>query len=71
MKTDPLAFANARWKKSTRSDNNGGACVEVAILPDVVGVRDTKDKGDGPILAFADAGWVAFISGVKRGEFNR
>jgi Domain of unknown function (DUF397) len=59
-----------KWFKSTRSGNNG-ACVEVAFLgADAVGVRDTKDRGRGPILAFTQAEWGAFIAGAKRGAFD-
>jgi len=70
MKSDTTAFVNAQWRKSTRSDANGGACVEVAVMAGIVGVRDTKDEGSGPILTFAGEEWAAFISGVKDGEFN-
>ncbi|WP_080640694.1 DUF397 domain-containing protein [Salinispora arenicola] len=32
-------LAQATWRKSSRSDNNGGACVEVAHLA----LRDSKN----------------------------
>jgi hypothetical protein len=70
MNMDPAVFADAQWKKSTSSDNNGGACVEVAITPDLVGVRDTKAQGRGPILSFTRAEWDAFVEGAKDGEFD-
>jgi hypothetical protein len=63
-------LSNAPWKKSTRSGNGGASCVEVAITPDVVGVRDTKAHGNGPILTFEPAQWAAFVAGVKGGEFD-
>jgi hypothetical protein len=63
-------LSGAVWRKSTRSDNGGASCVEVAKnLPDVVGVRDSKDRS-GPVLAFDPAVWVAFLDGVKGGEFD-
>ncbi|MFI5497208.1 DUF397 domain-containing protein [Actinoplanes sp. NPDC051859] len=63
-------LTHLKWKKSVRSDNNGGACVEVAGLPDCgAAVRDSKDQGGGPILAFAPSEWSAFIVGTKNGEF--
>ena len=66
---DPTSL---KWRKSTRSDGNGGACVEVADLPDGgAAVRDTKDKGSGSILWFTAAEWDAFLGGVKDGEFDR
>lgn len=53
------------WRKSTRSNSNGGACVEVADnLPGRVLVRDSKDPS-GPVLAFGPAGWRAFVSLAK------
>ncbi len=57
---------NARWRKSSRSSGNGGACVEVASnLPGVVGVRDSKDP-TGPVLAFAPAAWRAFVTQINK-----
>lgn len=59
-------LTSARWRKSTRSGNNGGACVEVADnLPGRVYVRDSKDR-NGPVLAFEPAAWRAFIEMARR-----
>ncbi|MEQ4301343.1 DUF397 domain-containing protein [Plantactinospora sp. B6F1] len=61
----------AQWRKSTRSGDNGGECVEVADnLADVVAVRDTKDR-TGPVLAFAPYAWSAFVAGVKTASIAR
>jgi hypothetical protein len=47
-----------------------GSCVEVGRAPDgTVLVRDTKDRAQQP-LAFTDQEWVAFVAGVKAGEFD-
>jgi len=63
-------LAGAVWHKSTRSGGNGGDCVEVAVnLPGVVAVRDSKDR-DGAALVFTPAEWVAFLTGVRSGEFD-
>lgn len=51
------------WRKSTRSDANGGACVEVAS-DGVILVRDTTDR-DGGTLAFTADAWRAFMADVK------
>ncbi|GAB3808224.1 DUF397 domain-containing protein [Micromonospora zhanjiangensis] len=60
-----MNLTRANWRKSTRSGNNGGACVEVADnLAAAVYVRDTKDQGTGPVLAFAPSAWKAFVDGV-------
>ena len=47
-----------------------GSCVEVGRSPDgTVLVRDTKDRAQQP-LTFTDEEWVAFVAGVKAGEFD-
>lgn len=62
--------SRAIWRKSTRSDANGGNCVEVASnLPEVVAVRDSKDPA-GPVLTFGRDEWAAFLGGLKDGEFE-
>ena len=63
-------LTGAMWHKSTRSGGNGGDCVEVAInLPGIVAVRDTKHR-DRDALVFTHAEWIAFIGGVRDGEFD-
>ncbi|MGH3767804.1 MAG: DUF397 domain-containing protein [Pseudonocardiaceae bacterium] len=68
---NPPDFTHAAWRKSTRSGDNGGQCVEAAFLDTVVGLRDSKDRGSGPILVCAAGAWQAFISGAVDGEFGR
>lgn len=59
-------LAGAYWRKSTRSGNNGGACVEVADnLPGRVRVRDSKDR-DGGNLTFGPAAWRLFVNDLAR-----
>ncbi|MET8261816.1 DUF397 domain-containing protein [Micromonospora sp. NPDC005553] len=56
-----MDLTGARWRKSTRSNGSGGACVEVASnLPGLVAVRDSKDP-TGPVLVFAPDTWRAFV----------
>jgi hypothetical protein len=56
----------ARWRSSSRSNTQGGECVEVADnLPGVVAVRDSKDRR-GPVLTFTPAMWRAFVAGATR-----
>ncbi|WFE32563.1 DUF397 domain-containing protein [Micromonospora sp. WMMD975] len=55
------------WKKSTRS--NEGNCVEVATPPQVVMVRDSKDR-QGPTLSFTSRRWTGFVQGLKSGTFD-
>ncbi|MEU9452996.1 DUF397 domain-containing protein [Streptomyces sp. NPDC048277] len=54
-----------KWFKSSYSDNEGGACVEVALSA-AVRIRDSKAPA-GPELRVAAPAWVAFISAVQPG----
>ncbi|MGH3319980.1 MAG: DUF397 domain-containing protein [Streptosporangiaceae bacterium] len=58
------------WRKASRSSANGGDCVEVAALDREVAVRDSKDR-TGPVLAFREPAWVAFVAELKGGRFDR
>ena len=58
----------AVWRKSSYSNGDGGACIEVAAgLPGLVPVRDSKDS-DGPALVFPADSWASFVSAVRLGE---
>jgi hypothetical protein len=48
------------WFKSSYSGNEGGECVEVAIAPGAVHVRDSKEL-TGDQLAFGHEEWTAFV----------
>lgn len=53
------------WRKSSRSNQSGGDCVEVADnLPGRVLVRDSKHQR-GPVLSFDPAAWRAFIHALR------
>jgi hypothetical protein len=65
-----MDLVQADWRKSSYSNGNGGACVEVARnLAGAVAVRDSKDP-EGPKLAFAPAQWRAFTARVKASHFD-
>jgi hypothetical protein len=55
------------FRKSSKSCSGG--CVEVAMTPGGVLVRDTKDN-TGPMLTFTAHEWHAFVAGAKSGEFD-
>ena len=58
-------LSRARWHKSTRSNGNGGACVEVARnLPGIVAIRDSKAP-DGPALVISRDEWASFIARLR------
>ncbi|MGW1144879.1 DUF397 domain-containing protein [Streptomyces sp. LE64] len=48
------------WKTSSHSDSQGGACVEVALLPQRTGVRDSKDRRRPAFFVDHDA-WRTFV----------
>jgi hypothetical protein len=65
-----MDLAEAHWRKSSYSSNNGGNCVEVARnLPGIVAVRDSKDP-DGRALRFTPEAWQAFLASARNGDFN-
>lgn len=51
------------WRTSTRS-SNGGSCVEVDFTVTGVLMRDTKDRGAGPMIEFTAGQWTAFVREV-------
>ncbi|AKJ12310.1 hypothetical protein ABB07_20440 [Streptomyces incarnatus] len=61
-----IDLSTLTWRKSSYSNQDGGACLEVADnIPSFVPVRDSKDITRGPLLIGAGA-WGAFVEGVKR-----
>ncbi|RAY13221.1 DUF397 domain-containing protein [Actinomadura craniellae] len=56
----------AVWRKSTRSGDNGGDCVELAALGGEVGVRDSKAPSAGH-LTLARADLAVLIERIKSG----
>ncbi|WP_371520039.1 DUF397 domain-containing protein [Kitasatospora sp. NBC_01300] len=55
------------WFKSSYSTNEEAQCVEVAMTPGTVHVRDSKDKS-GPQLAFEPTVWRAFVAFAATAE---
>jgi hypothetical protein len=53
------------WRKSSFSGNNGGSCIEAGSALGAVYVRDTKQFGCGPVLAFTANAWAAFAETIK------
>jgi hypothetical protein len=61
-------FVGAAWRTSSRSDG-ARACVEVAVVLGLVGVRDSRDRS-GPALVVTPSGWQAFLRDVQLGGFD-
>ncbi|MFB7321473.1 DUF397 domain-containing protein [Streptomyces sp. NPDC056190] len=54
---EPLA-----WFKSSYSDSQGGACVEVAASPRTIHIRDSKLGADSPRFAVDADAWSEFLA---------
>lgn len=52
------------WFKSSRSKPNGNECVEVCFGADLVYIRDSKDRGAGPVLSVPARHWARFLDEV-------
>jgi hypothetical protein len=60
------------WRTSTKSANAGGQCVEAGPVKDGSGrvaVRHSLDPA-GPVITYTREEWIAFVSGVREGEFD-
>ncbi|MEO3783019.1 DUF397 domain-containing protein [Actinocorallia sp. B10E7] len=55
----------AQWRKSSHSGGDHGMCVELAALPSVVGVRDSKDP-EGPKLVVSRRAFGSLVGRIKR-----
>ncbi len=60
-----MDLSEATWRKSRRSESDGGHCVELASLPDAIAIRDSKDPG-GPKLALERDAFGAFLAQLKQ-----
>lgn len=54
------ATPDSEWTRSSYSTDEGPDCVEVAVVPDHILVRDSKNP-NGPRLALAPTTWATFL----------
>ena len=57
------------WRKSSRSGSSGDNCVQVAALPVVILVRDSKNP-DGARLAFCRAAFGVLAREIRAGRHD-
>ena len=57
-------LAAASWRKASKSSGGGSNCVQVAVLPAVVAIRDSKNP-DGTKLTPSPAAFRAFTENLK------
>jgi hypothetical protein len=53
------------WRTSTYSDNGGSTCVEAGHVPGAVLVRDTTQRGTGPVLRVSPADWTRLTATIR------
>ncbi|ADD44394.1 DUF397 domain-containing protein [Stackebrandtia nassauensis] len=54
------------WRKSSRSNNAGGACVEARTTTGHFQLRDSKLGDSSPIFSLTDNDWKGFLAHVRR-----
>ncbi|MGV9562257.1 DUF397 domain-containing protein [Streptomyces sp. NPDC003480] len=55
-----MSTTEPAWFKSSYSGDSSGDCVEVALGPTTVHIRDSKNS-TGPRLALSPAAWSEFV----------
>jgi hypothetical protein len=67
--TAPADLSTATWRKSIRSSGGGSNCVEVAHLPGLIAIRDSKNPA-GPALIITSTAFRELADDIKRGTLN-
>ncbi len=57
---------SAPWRKSSYSANGGQDCVEAASGSGLVLIRDSKDRGHGPVLRLTPRAFADFTSRIRK-----
>ena len=66
-KTTAGDISELAWFKSSHSGgNDGNSCVELAVTPGIVHVRDSKSV-EGPRLAVKLGAWAHFVAYAAEG----
>lgn len=58
------------WRKSSYSTGGDQNCVEVAPCPELVAIRDTKNRNVGHVTVPRTA-WAVFTRATALGELSR
>lgn len=67
----PATSRESTWRTSSRCNPNGGDCIEVGPLANgSEGLRDTKDKDNGPVLTFQSGQISALAAAIQNGQFG-
>lgn len=65
MNAEKSAASALTWSKSSYSTGSGGECIEVAVGPHAVHVRDSKDVARSGLAVDAEA-WTTFVGFAAR-----
>jgi hypothetical protein len=64
-----MDLSAASWRKSSYSTGGGQNCVEVAVLPGAVAIRDRKDP-HGPAHVLGADAFRDLVARIQRGEYD-
>jgi hypothetical protein len=64
-----MDLSTATWRKSSRSSGGGQGCVEVAVIPGWVAIRDSKNP-HGPVHVVTPDAFRALITQIKHGDLD-
>ncbi|MET9912703.1 DUF397 domain-containing protein [Streptomyces sp. NPDC006476] len=61
-----MSSSELTWFKSSYSGGEGGECLEAAVTPATVHIRDSKHRPEaGPHLTVSPTAWAAFLASTK------
>lgn len=63
----PSVRNNVAWRVAR--DCDGGSCIRVAPHKGMIVIGDTKNP-DGPVLSYSHDEWLAFVKGIRQGDFD-
>jgi len=64
-----MDLPTATWRKSSRSQGGGNNCIEVAVIPGFIAIRDSKDP-HGPVHIISPAAFRDLVTQIKLGDFD-
>jgi hypothetical protein len=64
-----IYLSTASWHKSSYSSGGGNNCVEVAVIPNSVAIRDSKNRS-GPVHVVSPEAFRDLVIRIKRGDFD-
>ncbi|MFJ9099656.1 DUF397 domain-containing protein [Streptomyces sp. NPDC102405] len=59
-----MTIEKLNWFKSSYSSGEGGQCLEVAVTPHTIHLRDSKNP-PGPHLTLSPTAWAPFVAKVS------